>query len=101
GRRLRYGARGAGWRKDGADVTDTPIAPRPVDAIVLAGGQGTRLLPGALSAPKPMVPTAGLPFLTHLLSRIGQACIEHVILCTSYKADVFESEFGDGSTLGV
>ena len=48
-----------------------------------------------------MLPTAGLPFLTHLLSRIAAAGIEHVVLGTSYKADVFESEFGDGSKLGL
>jgi mannose-1-phosphate guanylyltransferase len=54
-----------------------------------------------LSAPKPMLPTAGLPFLTHLLSRIADAGIEHVVLGTSYKAGVFESEFGDGSKLGL
>src|SRR6476661_8584029 len=57
---------------------------------------GTRLRPLTLSAPKPMLPTAGLPFLTHLLSRIAGAGIEHVVLGTSYKAGVFESEFGDG-----
>jgi mannose-1-phosphate guanylyltransferase len=82
-------------------VTDTGIAPTAVDAVVLVGGQGTRLRPLTLSAPKPMLPTAGLPFLTHLLSRIAEAGIEHVILGTSYKSDVFESEFGDGSKLGV
>ena len=48
-----------------------------------------------------MLPTAGLPFLTHLLSRIADAGIEHVVLGTSYKAGVFESEFGDGSKLGL
>lgn len=48
-----------------------------------------------------MLPTAGLPFLTHLLSRIAAAGIEHVILGTSYKASVFEAEFGDGSKLGL
>jgi mannose-1-phosphate guanylyltransferase len=48
-----------------------------------------------------MLPTAGLPFLTHLLSRIADAGIEHVVLGTSYKAAVFESEFGDGSKLGL
>src|SRR5918997_4344425 len=48
-----------------------------------------------------MLPTAGLPFLTHLLSRSGDAGIEHVVLGTSYKAGVFESEFGDGSKLGL
>jgi mannose-1-phosphate guanylyltransferase len=71
------------------------------DAVVLVGGKGTRLRPLTLSAPKPMLPTAGLPFLTHLLSRIAAAGIEHVILGTSYKAAVFEAEFGDGSTLGL
>ena len=57
--------------------------------------------PLTLALPKPMLPTAGLPFLTHLLSRIAAAGIEHVILGTSYKAAVFENEFGDGSKLGL
>src|ERR1700761_7640471 len=48
-----------------------------------------------------MLPTAGLPFLNHLLSRIAAAGIEHVILGTSYQAAVFEAEFGDGSKLGL
>ncbi|CKQ00077.1 D-alpha-D-mannose-1-phosphate guanylyltransferase [Mycobacterium tuberculosis] len=69
--------------------------------MVLVGGKGTRLRPLTLSAPKPMLPTAGLPFLTHLLSRIAAAGIEHVILGTSYKPAVFEAEFGDGSALGL
>jgi mannose-1-phosphate guanylyltransferase len=75
------------------------VNPAEVDAVILVGGQGTRLRPLTLSAPKPMLPTAGLPFLTHLLSRIADAGIEHVVLGTSYKAGVFESEFGDGSKL--
>ena len=78
-----------------------PVNPSDVDAVILVGGKGTRLRPLTLSAPKPMLPTAGLPFLTHLLSRIAAAGIEHVVLGTSYKAGVFESEFGDGSKLGL
>jgi len=77
------------------------VNPAEVDAVVLVGGLGTRLRPLTLSAPKPMLPTAGLPFLTHLLSRIADAGIEHVVLGTSFKAGVFESEFGDGSKLGL
>lgn len=77
------------------------MARPPVDAVILVGGKGTRLRPLTLSAPKPMLPTAGLPFLTHLLSRIAAAGIEHVILGTSYRAEVFEAEFGDGSKLGL
>lgn len=77
------------------------VNPAEVDAVVLVGGMGTRLRPLTLSAPKPMLPTAGLPFLTHLLSRIADAGIEHVVMGTSYKAAVFEQEFGDGSKLGL
>lgn len=75
-------------------ITDT-------EAIVLVGGKGTRLRPLTISAPKPMLPTAGLPFLTHLLARIREAGISRVILGTSYKAEVFEEHFGDGSELGL
>ena len=78
-----------------------PVNPAAVDAVILVGGQGTRLRPLTLSAPKPMLPTAGLPFLTHLLSRIADAGIEHVVLGTSFKAGVFETEFGDGSKLAI
>ncbi|AHK30195.1 Mannose-1-phosphate guanyltransferase beta [Rhodococcus opacus PD630] len=69
--------------------------------MVLVGGKGTRLRPLTLSAPKPMLPTAGLPFLQHLLARIGAAGIKHVVLGTSFKAEVFEDYFGDGSKLGL
>jgi mannose-1-phosphate guanylyltransferase len=78
-----------------------PRSGAPADAVVLVGGKGTRLRPLTLSAPKPMLPTAGVPFLRHLLSRIRAAGIRHVVLGTSYKASVFEEHFGDGSRLGL
>jgi mannose-1-phosphate guanylyltransferase len=71
------------------------------EAVVLVGGKGTRLRPLTLSAPKPMLPTAGVPFLTHLLSRIKAAGITHVVLGTSYRAEVFQDHFGDGAALGL
>ncbi|WP_285488417.1 NDP-sugar synthase [Amycolatopsis taiwanensis] len=71
------------------------------DAVVLVGGKGTRLRPLTLSAPKPMLPTAGVPFLSHLLSRIRAAGMTHVVLGTSYRAEVFEEYFGDGSAHGL
>ncbi|PXY32398.1 sugar phosphate nucleotidyltransferase [Prauserella muralis] len=71
------------------------------DAVILVGGKGTRLRPLTLSAPKPMLPTAGVPFLSHLLSRIREAGMTHVVLGTSYRAEVFEDYFGDGSGLGL
>ena len=71
------------------------------EAVVLVGGKGTRLRPLTISAPKPMLPTAGLPFLTHLLARIKAAGIDRVVLGTSFKAEVFEEHFGDGAQLGL
>jgi mannose-1-phosphate guanylyltransferase len=74
---------------------------RDVDAVVLVGGQGTRLRPLTLSAAKPMLPTAGAPFLLHLLSRIRDAGIVHVVLGTSYRSETFSDYFGDGSDFGL
>lgn len=71
------------------------------EAVVLVGGRGTRLRPLTLSAPKPMLPTAGVPFLSHLLSRIRAAGVRHVVLSTSYQAEVFAAHFGDGADLGL
>jgi mannose-1-phosphate guanylyltransferase len=72
-----------------------------VEAVVLVGGKGTRLRPLTLSAPKPMLPTAGVPFLAHLLSRIRAAGVRRVVLGTSYLAETFSEHFGDGSKLGL
>src|SRR5688572_33484111 len=72
-----------------------------VEAVVLVGGKGTRLRPLTLSAPKPMLPTAGVPFLAHLLSRIQAAGVRRVVLGTSYLAETFSDFFGDGSEMGL
>jgi len=72
-----------------------------VEAVVLVGGKGTRLRPLTLSAPKPMLPTAGVPFLAHLLSRIQQAGVRRVVLGTSYLAETFSQHFGDGASMGL
>ncbi len=73
----------------------------PLEAIVLVGGQGTRLRPLTLSAPKPLLPTAGVPFLAHLLARAAAGGVTHVVLATCYKADMFAESFGDGSAFGL
>ncbi|MEU6217440.1 NDP-sugar synthase [Streptomyces sp. NPDC047022] len=71
------------------------------EAILLVGGRGTRLRPLTVHTPKPMVPAAGVPFLTHQLARARAAGVEHIVLATSYLAEVFEPYFGDGSALGL
>lgn len=74
---------------------------RSVDAVILVGGKGTRLRPLTVNTPKPMLPTAGVPFLSHLLARVKAAGIEHVVLGTSFKAEVFEEYFGSGESFGL
>jgi mannose-1-phosphate guanylyltransferase len=71
------------------------------EAVVLVGGRGTRLRPLTIDTPKPLLPTAGVPFLQHLLARLRGAGIDHVVLATSYRADVFASGIGDGASLGL
>jgi mannose-1-phosphate guanylyltransferase len=88
--------------RSSVELSAEPAAPLPgVEAVVLVGGLGTRMRPLTLSAPKPMLPTAGVPFLTHLLGRIRAAGVRHVVLGTSYRAEVFAEYFGDGSRLGL
>jgi mannose-1-phosphate guanylyltransferase len=73
----------------------------PLEAIMLVGGKGTRLRPLTLSAPKPLLPTAGVPFLAHQLTRAAEFGITHVVLATAYRAAMFTEAFGDGSELGL
>ncbi len=72
-----------------------------MEAILLVGGQGTRLRPLTLTTPKPMLPLAGIPFITHQLQRAQRAGVDHVVLATSYRAEMFEEHFGDGTSLGL
>jgi mannose-1-phosphate guanylyltransferase len=72
-----------------------------LEAVVLVGGKGTRLRPLTIDTPKPMLPLAGVPFLTHQLARAAAAGVEHVVLATSYRPEVFEAHFGNGAALGL
>ncbi|MFE2126123.1 mannose-1-phosphate guanylyltransferase [Streptomyces amritsarensis] len=71
------------------------------EAILLVGGQGTRLRPVTVNTPKPMVPTAGVPFLAHQIARAAAAGVTHIVMATCYLAEVFEPYFGDGSDFGL
>jgi mannose-1-phosphate guanylyltransferase len=73
----------------------------PLEAILLVGGQGTRLRPLTIGTPKPLLPTAGVPFLAHQLSRVADAGVGRVVLATAYRADMFADSFGDGSAFGL
>lgn len=72
-----------------------------VEAVILAGGLGSRLLPLTERHPKHLLSVANLPFLTHQLVRLADVGAAHVVLATSYHAAAFEPVFGDGSRLGL
>lgn len=73
----------------------------PAEAVIVAGGFGTRLLPLTARRPKHLLEVGGVPFLEHQVSRLAAAGVEHVVLATSYRAELFEPVLGDGSRWGV
>src|SRR5262249_40579552 len=73
-----------------------------LEAILLVGGQGTRLRPLTISTPKPLLPTAGVPFLAHQLARAAASGITRVLMATFYRADMFAECLEDyGSRFGL
>jgi NDP-sugar pyrophosphorylase family protein len=72
-----------------------------LQAVILAGGMGTRLRPLTLSRPKPVVPLLNVPFLHHQLAFLGAHGIPDVILSVSHMPDVIRSVMGDGAAAGV
>ncbi|MGH7541074.1 MAG: HAD-IIIA family hydrolase, partial [Gemmatimonadota bacterium] len=73
----------------------------PTQAVILAGGRGTRL--GALSAtrPKPMIEFHGKPFLEYVIEMLRDQGIERVLLLLGYLPDVIQDHFGDGRRFGI
>ncbi len=65
------------------------------EAIILAGGMGTRLQKVVSDVPKPMAPVSGKPFLYYVLKWLEKYNIEKVIVSAGYKADIIIKYFGD------
>jgi D-glycero-D-manno-heptose 1,7-bisphosphate phosphatase len=74
---------------------------RPTQAVILAGGRGTRLQPITDTRPKPMVEFHGRPFLEYVIEMLRDQGIERVLLLLGYLPDVVQDHFGDGTRLGV
>ncbi len=66
-----------------------------MQAIVLAGGFGTRLRSVIPDLPKPMAPVAGRPFLAWVLEGLNRAAFERVVLAVGYRHEVIHGYFGD------
>jgi NDP-sugar pyrophosphorylase family protein len=70
-------------------------------AVILAGGEGTRLRPLTLTTPKPVVPVVDRPFLRHQLDLLASAGVREVVFSVAYRPERVEEVFGDGSSLGM
>ena len=70
-------------------------------AVILAGGEGTRLRPLTLSVPKPVVPVVDRPFLRHQLDLLAGAGVRDVVFSVAYRPERVEAVFGDGRAFGV
>ena len=70
-------------------------------AVILAGGEGTRLRPLTLTTPKPVVPVVDRPFLRHQLDLLAGAGVREVVFSVAYRPERVEAVFGDGSAFGL
>jgi NDP-sugar pyrophosphorylase family protein len=73
----------------------------PYQAIILAGGKGSRLQPLTQHLPKPLMPIEGKPILEWLLIQLQQQGFSQVTLALGHEAHKIQSYFGDGNALGL
>jgi NDP-sugar pyrophosphorylase family protein len=72
-----------------------------MQAVILAGGQGTRLRPYTAVLPKPLMPIGEMPILEVVLRQLRRAGFTEVTLAVAYLAEMMEAYCGDGSRFGL
>lgn len=72
-----------------------------LQAVIMAGGFGTRLLPLTEEVPKPMLPVGGRPLIERIVQQLQQAGIHRLNITTHYKPEKIVEHFGSGSAFGV
>jgi mannose-1-phosphate guanylyltransferase len=72
-----------------------------VQALILAGGEGTRLRPLTSTVPKPVVPLVDRPFIAYMIEWLRGHGVDDVILACGFMAGGVRAVLGDGSSLGV
>ena len=72
-----------------------------IQAVILAGGKGTRLAPYTTILPKPLMPISDMPVLEIILRQLKKAGIHRVTLSVGYLASLLEAYFGDGKMLDL
>jgi len=72
-----------------------------LQAVILAGGLGTRLRPYTFFAPKPMLPLGDKPLMEHMVIQLSKTGITDILVTVSYLRKTIEDYFGNGQELGV
>lgn len=72
-----------------------------VKAVIMAGGEGTRLRPLSLGRPKPMTPLFGRPVMEHIIRLLREQGIREICVTLCYQPQVVMDYFGSGEQLGV
>jgi NDP-mannose synthase len=72
-----------------------------VRALIVAGGEGTRLRPYTETIPKPMLPLLGRPLLEHTVARLARSGFDRITMAVRHRAESITSHFGDGDEWGV
>jgi len=72
-----------------------------MDAVLLAGGRGTRLAPLTVTVPKPLLPLGERPIIDVLIAQLAAAGVTRVFVCLGYLAPLMMAFLGDGSRWGV
>lgn len=72
-----------------------------MQAVILAGGKGTRLRPFTFLQPKPLLPLLDVPFLEWLIGRCRRAGLTDILLSVGYLGQQIEAALGDGAAFGV
>ena len=79
----------------------TAGAARPLRAVLLVGGFGTRLRPLTWHTPKQMLPVIGVTMLERVVARLAGYGVREVVLSLGYRPDAFVDAFPDGTCAGV
>jgi mannose-1-phosphate guanylyltransferase / phosphomannomutase len=72
-----------------------------VKAVVMAGGEGTRLRPLTSNQPKPMVPIVGKPCMEHILELLRRHGLNDIVVTVAFLPQAIRSYFGTGESLGM
>ncbi len=70
-------------------------------AVIMAGGEGTRLRPLTSNQPKPMLAMANRPMMEHVVKLLRSHGMTDIVVTVAFMANAIRTYFGDGSELGV